>query len=55
MPREVAKFIQSRFGELRISEVRYENLLTEADAHYPKYLEKLRELVYSSHIQKTDS
>jgi intergrase/recombinase len=50
MPREVARFIQSRFGELRISEARYEDLLTEADTHYPRYLEKLRELVYSSHI-----
>ncbi len=47
MPREIARFIQSRFGELRISEARYEDLLSEADIHYPKYLEKLRELVYS--------
>ena len=55
MPREVARFIQSRFGELRISEARYEDLLSEADSHYPKYLEKLRELVYSSHMQETNS
>jgi len=48
MPREVARFIQSRFGELRISEARYEDLLSEADEHYPKYLEKLRELFNSS-------
>jgi len=48
MPREVARFIQSRFGELRISEARYEDLLGEADQHYPKYLEKLRELMCSS-------
>ncbi|MEM0066434.1 MAG: integrase [Sulfolobales archaeon] len=41
MPREVARFIQSRFGELRVSEARYEDLLTEADEHYLKYLEKL--------------
>jgi len=47
MPREVARFIQSRFGELRVSEARYEDLLSEADEHYPKYLEKLRELAYS--------
>jgi len=44
MPREVARFIQSRFGELRISEARYEDLLTEADQHYPRYLSYLREL-----------
>jgi intergrase/recombinase len=55
MPREVAKFIQSRFGELRISEARYEDLLSEADSYYPKYLEKLRELVYSSHMQRDES
>jgi len=36
--REVARFIQSRFGELRISEARYEDLLSEADEQYPKYL-----------------
>jgi intergrase/recombinase len=55
MPREVAKFIQSRFGELRVSEARYEDLLSEADSHYPKYLEKLRELIYSSHMQRDES
>jgi len=38
MPREVARFIQSRFGELTVSEARYEDLLTEADQHYPSYL-----------------
>jgi Uncharacterized protein conserved in archaea len=42
MPREVARFIQSRFGELRISEARYEDLLGEADKYYPKYLERSR-------------
>jgi intergrase/recombinase len=42
MPREVARFIQSRFGELRVSEARYEDLLGEADQYYPIYLEKLR-------------
>jgi len=41
LPREVAKFIQSRFGELKVPEARYEDLLSEADKHYPKYLEKL--------------
>jgi intergrase/recombinase len=38
MSREVARFIQSRFGELKISEARYEDLLSEADEHYPRYL-----------------
>ncbi|MEM1805943.1 MAG: integrase, partial [Ignisphaera sp.] len=41
MPKEVARFIQSRFGELKTSEARYEDLLTEADKHYPRYIEKL--------------
>ena len=53
MPREVARFIQSRFGELKVSEARYEDLLSEADKHYPKYLEKLRELFNSSHNTET--
>jgi intergrase/recombinase len=44
MPREVARFIQSRFGELKVSEARYEDLLAEADEYYPKYLERLGEL-----------
>lgn len=42
MPREVARFIQSRFGELKVSESRYEDLLSEADEFYPKYLEHLK-------------
>jgi len=42
--REVARFIQSRFGELRISEARYEDLLSEADEAYPKYLQLLEEV-----------
>ena len=42
IPREVARFIQSRFGELRVSESRYEDLLSEADECYPRYLEHLR-------------
>jgi len=40
-------FIQSRFEKLKISEARYEDLLSKADEHYPKYLEKLRELFNS--------
>jgi len=39
MSREAVRFIQSRFGELKISEAMYEDLLTEADEQYPKYLE----------------
>jgi len=39
--REAARFIQSRFGELKISEARYEDLLSEADEQYSKYLEVL--------------
>jgi intergrase/recombinase len=42
IPREVARFIQSRFGELKVSEARYEDLLSEADEHYPKYLNYLQ-------------
>ena len=42
MPREVARFIQSRFGELKVSEARYEDLLGEADEHYPGYLRLLQ-------------
>lgn len=38
MPEKIARFIQSRFGELKISEARYEDLLSEADDHYPRYL-----------------
>jgi len=41
MPREVARFIESRFGELRVSETRYEDLLSEADEAYSKYLRAL--------------
>jgi intergrase/recombinase len=44
MPREVARFIQSRFGELKISEARYEDLLGEADQYYPGYLKLLLHL-----------
>jgi len=48
MPREVARFVQSRFGELKVSEARYEDLLSEADEHYSKYLKNLEQLVNSS-------
>jgi len=43
MPREVARFIQSRLGELRVSEARYEDLLSEADENYPKYLKAVKQ------------
>jgi len=46
MGREAARFIQSRFGELRVNEARYEDLLSEADQQYPAYLELLRRLYY---------
>ena len=49
MPREVARFIQSRFGELKISEARYEDLLNEADEYYPKYLSYIRQNIYLLH------
>jgi len=44
MSREVARFIQSRFGKLKISEAKYEDLLSEADEHYSKYLNFLSKL-----------
>jgi len=43
MNREAARFIQSRFGELKISEARYEDLLSESDEAYPKYLRVIGE------------
>ena len=44
IPREVARFIQGRFGELRVSEARCEDLLSEADEEYPRYLNVRREM-----------
>jgi intergrase/recombinase len=41
VPHEVTRFVQSRFGELKISGARYEDLLSEVDLHYPKYLNYL--------------
>jgi|GEM_PF-2357705 len=46
MSREVARFVQSRFGELKISEARYEDLLGEADMNYPRYLNMLQSIEY---------
>ena len=45
--KDVARFIQSRFGELRISEARYGDLLSRADREYPKVLAKLGEVLRS--------
>jgi intergrase/recombinase len=45
MPREIARFVQSRFGGLKISEARYEDLLSEADERYPKYLNYLNNVL----------
>lgn len=42
--KDVARFIQSRFGELAISEAVYENLLEKADQIYPRVLEDLKRL-----------
>jgi len=43
MSREAARFTQSRFGELKISKARYEDLLSEADEQYPSDLRLLEE------------
>ena len=43
--REISKFLQSRYGELSISEARYENLLTEADEKYPAYLRAIEKYI----------
>jgi len=42
MTREAARFIQSRFGELKTSDVKYGGLLTEADEQYPKYIKYIK-------------
>ncbi|MFZ8791617.1 MAG: hypothetical protein ACO2OS_04990 [Thermosphaera aggregans] len=47
MPREVARFIQSKFGELKIPVARYEDLLSEADENYPRYLDLLTSGIYA--------
>jgi len=46
--KDVARFIQSRLGELRIPEARYGDMLSRADEEHPRFLEKLKHLVYSS-------
>ena len=47
IPREVTRFIQSKFGELKISEAMYEDLLSEADENYPRYLDLLTSGIYT--------
>jgi len=44
LSQEVARFIRSRFGELKISEARYEDLLGEADENFSKYLSYIEKL-----------
>jgi len=44
MLREVVRFIQSRFREVRMNEARYKDLLSEADEHYPRYLSSILSL-----------
>jgi intergrase/recombinase len=41
MSREIARFVLSIFEELKRSEARYKDLLSEAIEHYPKYLDFL--------------
>ena len=45
MDYEAATFAQSRFGELRVSERRYSNLLSEADKEIPDYFQYLRNML----------
>jgi intergrase/recombinase len=50
MPREVVRFIQNIFGELKISEAGYEHLLSEADKLHPWCLDHLQKVL---HVQKS--
>jgi len=40
--KDVLRFIQSRFGKLKISEEKYGDLLADADSEYPKLMEMLK-------------
>ena len=40
--KDVVRFIQSRFGELKVSAERYADLLSDADSEYPKLMEALK-------------
>ena len=51
---KILRLLKERFGELRISEARYEDLLSEADEEYPKYLSLLRKLDLLLHINMFD-
>ncbi len=41
--KDVLRFIQSRFGELKVSEERYGDLLSEADSWYGRLMRVLSE------------
>ena len=43
--KDVCRFIQSRLGELKVSETRYGDLLEEADQEYPKLVDMLNSLI----------
>ena len=43
--KDVCRFIQSRLGELKVSETRYGDLLEEADQEYPKLVDMLNLLI----------
>jgi intergrase/recombinase len=45
IPKEVARFIQSRFAEVKMSEARYEDLLSEAEEYHQKYLSLLQSIL----------
>jgi len=38
VPRDVSKLIKNRFGELYVSETRFEDLRSEADEDYLKHV-----------------
>ena len=43
---EVTRFIEGRLRELKISEARYEDLLSEANGNYPKCLNSISSSIY---------
>jgi len=49
LSREIAGFIRSGSGELKISEARYEDLLSGADERNPKRLSYVKQVIYVSH------
>jgi len=42
----VIRSIQEEFDKPKISEARYEDLLSEADMNYPRYLNMLQSIEY---------